>query len=114
MFLTFIKVLGLALLIAFIGELNKKSTLFAALIASIPITSVLTLMWMRYDEQSIQSIIEFCQSLLWMIFPSMIFFIVLPMCLSNGIRFLTSILIAAIATVLGYYGMLKIRNASVT
>ena len=44
-----VKILLTALIIFAVAQLSQRDTLLAALLASIPLVSVLAMMWMNYD-----------------------------------------------------------------
>ena len=50
----FLKVLISALLIVAISELAKRSSLMGAIFASIPLVSVLAMIWLYIDTQNIE------------------------------------------------------------
>ena len=49
-----IKVVVSALVIVSVAELSKRSTMFAALVASLPHTSILALSWLYHDTKDVQ------------------------------------------------------------
>lgn len=86
-----------AIIVTGISELARRYTIWAALLASLPITSILAFIWVYKDEQSAHQIIELSYSVFWLVFPSLAFFLILPLFLKYGIPFgwamLTSIII---------------------
>ena len=110
MLLITIKVLFLALIIAVVGELNKLSSLLAALLASLPLTSFLALVWMYFDKQPDSELQEFSYSLVWMVLPSLVFFLVFPITLKNGKNFWLALVASSVATVGAYTLAVKIKS----
>jgi hypothetical protein len=91
-----------AVLIAGISELSRRYTLWAALLASLPLTSILAFIWIYCEQKDPQKIIELSYSIFWLVIPSLVFFLVLPLLLKHGIAFTWSMLIAASATAICY------------
>ena len=96
-----VKVLISALVIAAVSELGKRYTLVAAILASLPLTSVLAITWLYLDTRETEPIIELSGSIFWAVLPSLVFFIALPLLLRTGMHFwlalLLSITIMAVA-----------------
>ena len=74
----------------------------AGILASIPLTSALALTWLYLDTKDIRSVIDLSNSILLLIPPSLIFFIVLPLALKR-LDFFYSFFISISATVLVYW-----------
>ena len=58
MFYFLIKTFITALIIASISELSRRYTLWAALLASLPLTSILAFIWIYWETQDNTKIIE--------------------------------------------------------
>lgn len=105
------KILISALIIAGVSEISKKSTLTASLLASLPLTSILAILWLYRDTADNSKIINLSYGIFWAVLPSLIFFIVFPLLLKSGMKFGLCLLLASLATILGYsmyVGLLKI------
>ena len=70
----FIKLIFTAFVVVLISEIAKRSTVFAGIVASIPLTSLLAFIWLYFDTQDINSIRELSRNILLMIPPSLVFF----------------------------------------
>lgn len=103
-----VKLIITALLIVAISEIAKRSSLFGALLAAIPLVSILAMTWMYLDTNSSDSAVEFSQKIVWLIAPSMTLFIVFPILIHKGINFYLSMGIAIFMTVLAYYSVIFI------
>ena len=88
----FIKILITAFLIVAISEIGKRLSLVGAILASLPLTSILALIWLYRDTHDIQKIIDLSSNIFWAVLPSLIFFLVLPLFLKNGLQFSTSLI----------------------
>ena len=101
---TVIKLLISSGIIVLVSEVAKKSTYLGGLIASIPLVSVLSMIWLYIDTKDIESVRSLSNSILWMVIPSISLFISLPILLRSGIGFYLSIFLSIIITI-GCYGM---------
>ena len=102
MFYFIIKTLVSAIIIVAVSEIAKRSSLLAGLLAAIPLTSFLAFIWLYWDTKNSQKVIDLSNSIMLMIIPSFVFFIVLPLSLKLNIPFLYSMLISVISTGLVY------------
>lgn len=99
-----VKTLITAVLVAGISELARRYTLWAALLASLPLTSILAFIWVYLEKKDPQKIIELSYSVFWLVIPSLVFFLVLPLLLKHGLAFTWAMLIAGGATAVCYAG----------
>lgn len=97
-----LKVVVSALIVAAASELARRQAWFGALIASLPLTSILALIWLWRDGTQAEQIAAFATGILWLVLPSLLLFIVLPVMLRHGFDFWTSLGAACAATVAGY------------
>ena len=101
----FTKIAITTLLIVFISEIAKRSSFVAALLASIPLVSVLAMIWLYIDTKDIEKISLLATSVFWLVIPSLALFITLPLLLKQGINFYLSMSIAIFITI-GCYGVM--------
>ena len=97
-----IKILLSALIIATVSEIGKKYTWSAALIVSLPLTSILAFLWLYLDTRNVQKVIDLSLSTIVMTIPSIIFFIILPIMLKLKYNFSFSMVVALASTSLSY------------
>ena len=88
-----------------VSEIAKRSTLFGALVASLPLTSILALIWLYQDTKDVNRVATLSSEILWLVIPSLILFIVLPLLLKRGVAFYPALSAAALCTALGYLVM---------
>ena len=86
-----IKTLLSAVMIAAISELGKRFSWLAAILASLPLTSILAIIWLYHDTGDVQKISDLTKGIFWAVLPSLLFFIIFPILLKNGIRFWISL-----------------------
>ena len=103
-----LKVLISAVLIVLISELGKRSSLFGAILASIPAVSVLAFVWMYLDTGETAKVADLAASIFWLVLPSLVLFLILPYLLRQGWDFWLSLLVAVTATVVSYFGMILV------
>jgi hypothetical protein len=103
-----VKILVSAVLIVLISEIAKRSTLFGALVASLPITSLLAFIWLYLDTGDSARIAALSTGVFWLVLPSLAFFVVLPLALRAGWAFWPGLLAAILATVACYGIMVPI------
>lgn len=94
-------------LVAAISEIAKRSTFTGALLASLPIVSILTIFWLYIETKNIETVSTFAISIFWLVLPSLLFFLTLSWFLKQGLNFYTGLALAAGITVLSY-GLLVI------
>tara|TARA_B100000427_G_C15194071_1_gene457286 strand:+ start:243 stop:590 length:348 start_codon:yes stop_codon:yes gene_type:complete len=98
-----IKTLVTALIIVLVSEIAKKYTWTAAVIVSIPLTSLLAFIWLYYDTRDVQKVIDLSLGTIVMTIPSILFFILLPIMLKLKQNFTFSIVVAVLSTSLAYF-----------
>ena len=96
------KTLISASIIVVISELAKRSTWLAAFVTSLPIVSIIAMVWIYVEGKDIEKVADLSWSILWLVIPSLLFFIVLPACLHKGLNFYMSMFLASVVTALGY------------
>ena len=95
-----------AILIVAIAEIAKRSTGFAALVASLPLTSLLAFVWLYLDGTAATEIATLSRQIFWLVLPSLILFLILPVLLERGLSFWASLGSSVLATLVGYFLML--------
>ena len=103
-----LKIVVTTILIVAISEIAKRSTLIGAILASIPLVSVLAMMWLYIDTKDIQKISALSTSIFWLVIPSLLLFITLPLLLKHGINFYISISVSMGVTALCYWATISV------
>lgn len=101
-----IKLVITTLLIVLISEIAKRSSLAGAMLAAIPLVSILAMIWMYIDTNDSSSAVEFSNSIVWLIVPSMTLFIAFPILIKKGVSFYPSLLISIVMTIVAYYSVI--------
>ena len=103
--------IGLTALIIFaVVQVSERSTLLAAILASIPIVSVLAMMWMNHEGQSTEEISLFAKEIVWLLIPSLLMFIVMPLLIDRGWEFYPALGAGLATTIVGYFIMIQIME----
>ena len=105
------KILLTALIIFSVAQVSERSTLMAAVLASIPIVSVLSMMLMFHEGQTALEISAFARDIVWLLIPSLLIFIVMPWLIeSKGWDFYPALASGLAATVIGYFVMIQVME----
>jgi hypothetical protein len=105
---TAIKIAATAIMVVAISEVAKRSSLFGAVLASIPLTSVLAMIWLYADTGDPEKVAELASGIFWLVLPSLVLFIALPLLIRAGWGFAPSLVAASALTVACYFLMLAI------
>jgi len=89
-------------IVAAASEVARRSSLLGAVLISLPLMSILALVWLYRDTRDTDEIASLSWSILWVIAPSVVFFVVLPLVLRNGAGFWPALAVACAATALCY------------
>jgi hypothetical protein len=100
------KLIITTLLIVLISEITKRNSLVGALLAAVPLVSILAMTWMYVDTNNSNTAVEFSNKFIWLIAPSMTLFLIFPVLIKKGIGFYPSMSVAIIATITAYYLMI--------
>lgn len=97
-----------ALVIVAVAEVAKRNTFWAAALASLPLTSVLAFVWLYLDTGDVDRVATLSGSIFWLVLPSLLLLVLLPILLRNGQGFWLSLAVSSGATALAYLGMIKL------
>ncbi len=89
-------------IIALIAEIARRSPGFAALVASIPLVSVLGMIWMWREGLGAERLAAHAEATFWYVLPSLPMFLLLPWLLRSGFGFWISLFAGIVMTVLLY------------
>jgi hypothetical protein len=100
------KVFLTSVLVVAVSETAKRSALFGAIIASVPLTSVLAMIWLYIDTGDREKVAQLATGIFWLVLPSLVLFIALPVLLRAGIDFYASLAASVALTVAAYFAMI--------
>jgi hypothetical protein len=101
-----LKVLVTSVLVVAVSEVAKRSTLFGAVLASIPLTSVLAMIWLYIDIGDAEKVARLATGIFWLVLPSLVLFVSLPLLIRGGVEFYASLAVSIALTVGAYFAML--------
>jgi hypothetical protein len=101
-----IKILLSSLIIVAVSEIAKRSSLLGALLASLPLTSLLAFVWLYLDTGDVQKVASLSSDIFWLVLPSLPLFLLLPLLIKLGWGFWPSLAAAALVTAVCYGVML--------
>ncbi len=98
----FLKLIISSVIITIVSEISKKSSFIGRILASIPLISVLSIIWLYIDSKNIEKIKNTSTTIFWMVIPSLVLFLSIPILINIGFNFWYSLLIAIILTIAFY------------
>jgi hypothetical protein len=102
-----VKIAITTILIVVVSEVAKRSTFVGAILASIPLISVLAMIWLYIDTKDVTKVSSLSISVFWLVIPSLALFLALPILLKQGLNFYLSISISIGLTVGCYWIMVS-------
>lgn len=102
------KILITTALIVLISEIAKRSSLIGAILASIPLVSVLAMIWLYAETRDTAAVSALATGIFWLVLPSLALFVTLPVLLGRGVAFYPGLGISIALTVACYYLMISI------
>ena len=103
-----IKSLVSGVVIAVVSTLAKRYPGFGALIASLPLISVLGMIWLWRDRPDAENMAVHVEATFWYVLPSLPMFLLIPALLRQGISFWLSLLTGCCVTIALYGCMILI------
>lgn len=98
------KTLLTALVIVSVSELARRYSVAAALLASLPLTSILAFVWMYAEQKDTAAVTGLSYSIFWMVLPSLAFFLIFPALIKSGLHFYLALFLSCIGMALLYAG----------
>lgn len=92
-------------LIAIASTLAKRYPGFGALIASLPLVSVLGMMWLWHDKPDAENMAAHAGATFWYVLPSLPMFLLIPMLLRHGMGFWIALAAGCALTITLYAAM---------
>ena len=84
------------------SEAAKRSPTYAAFLVSLPLISILAMIWLWRDTGDNERIAALSEGTFWLVLPTLPMFLVLPAMLRNGFSFWTALAISCTLTVALY------------
>jgi len=92
------------ILIAIVSEVAKRNPGFGALIASLPLVSILGMMWLWRDTHDPVRLAAHAEATFWFVLPSMPMFLLVPVMIRQGLPFWLALTAGCALTIALYSG----------
>ena len=90
------------LIIALVSEVAKRSPAFGALIVSLPLVSILAMIWLWRDTGDSARVASHVEATFWYVIPSLPMFLLMPALLRHGVGFWASLAAGCAVTIVLY------------
>ncbi len=100
----FLNIVVSAVVIAASVHLAQRSTLLAAALVSLPLSSVLALSLLYAKTEDASKVAEFSYGIFWLVIPSLGFFLMLPFLIKHGYGFWMSLAASCLTLSIIYPG----------
>lgn len=98
-----VKILLTSIIIVSISWLSKKYSLMSALLASLPLTSILAFIWIYLESGDVERILDMSRDIIWLVLPSLVFFLLLPVFVKRfSLKFPEALCLSAVCCSLIY------------
>lgn len=101
------KALLAGVMIAAIAEIGRRLPAAGALVASLPLVSILGMIFLWHARPDAENMAQHAQATFWFVLPSLPMFLVIPLLLRQGVNFWASLAIGCALTVVLYLGMVQ-------
>jgi len=98
----FIKAAISGAIVAAVSEIARRYPGWGGLVASLPLTSLLAMIWLWRDTSDAERVAELSVSTIWFFVPSVPLFIVLPILIRSGLGFWAAMAIVVAGTLALY------------
>ncbi|AYJ86327.1 DUF3147 family protein [Sphingomonas paeninsulae] len=103
-----IKALISGVIIALISEIAKRSPTAGALVASLPLVSILGMIWLWRDTHDATRMAAHAGATFWYVIPSLPMFLLIPYLLRHGFGFWSALSAGCLLTIALYLAMVFI------
>lgn len=100
-----VKAIISAIIVVIVSETARRNPGTGALIASLPLISVLGMIWLWRDTQDIERMAAHSSATFWYVLPSLPMFLVIPVLLRRGLQFAPALVIGCVLTMMLYLGL---------
>ena len=102
------KALLSGIIIVAIAEIGKRQPAFAALVASLPLVSVLGMMLLWHQRPDAENMAIHAEATFWYVLPSLPMFLLIPALLRSGFGFWTALAAGCVPTIALYLLMMQV------
>jgi hypothetical protein len=98
------------IIIAIVSEVARRAPGLGALIASLPLISVLGMIWLWRDTSDPVRMAEHAYATFWFVLPSLPMFLLIPWLIGRGVGFWLALAAGCLLTVGLYLAMVWVRG----
>ena len=103
-----IKALVSGIIVAAVSEIARRFPAAGALVASLPLVSVLGMLWLWHDKPDRANMALHSGATVWYVLPSLPMFLVIPALLRAGLNFHLSLALGCLLTIGLYLAMIAL------
>jgi hypothetical protein len=97
-----IKAILSGIIIAAVSEIARRSPGLGALVASLPLISILGMIWLWRDTGDAERMAAHASATFWYVIPSLPMFLLIPLLLKRGVGFWPTLLAGCVLTIALY------------
>lgn len=97
-----IKALVSGVIVAIVSEVARRSPGLGALIASLPLVSILAMIWLWNDTVDAERIAAHAEATFWLVLPTLPMFLLVPWLIRSGLHFWPSLAFGCLLTIVLY------------
>lgn len=90
------------LIVMLVSEIARRSPGLGGLVASLPLVSILAMIWLWRETADIERIAVQSQATFWFVLPSLPLFLMLPAMLRHGLAFWPALVLSCVITMALY------------
>lgn len=105
-----IRALLSGIIVALVALIARRNPGFGALIASLPLISILGMIWLWRDTGDAENMARHAEATFWYVLPSLPMFLLIPLMLRRGVDFWIALGAGCLVTVLLYLGTIAIAS----
>src|SRR5215204_2768707 len=90
------------MIVMIVSEVARRSPGLGGLIASLPLVSILGIIWLWRDTSDVERIAAHAEATFWFVLPSLPMFLAFPAMLRNGVGFWFALLVSCVLTMVLY------------
>lgn len=98
MTLLIVKYAVTALVVVVVSEFAKRSDKLGALIASLPLVTIMVMIWLYAEKQGTEKVANHAYYTFWYVIPTLPMFLVMPWLLRRGIGFWSALGLSVVLT----------------
>lgn len=102
------KALLAGVMIAAIAEIGRRLPAMAALVASLPLVSILGMIFLWHARPDAENMAIHAQATFWFVLPSLPMFLLIPVLLRQGFGFWTALVAGCVLTIVLYLLMVQV------